>query len=223
MLKASMVKWRISMNTKGNYISNHIYQYRLIYFFMIVLFLIGVIFGSLIVINMEFVQQQDLFFYIQQYMTRLVEGSLVENIDVFKTAYFYHVQYLIFFFILGISIIGLPVIWVLMFIKGIVVGFSVGFFVNQMGWQGLLLAAAGIAPQNIFIIPIYLIGSSVAMIFSLNLMKKLLARRTSQPHMQPFIEYCILFLVLIIISIAPAFIEAYVANEVFGQIVVWLN
>lgn len=211
------------MYYKANYCARHIYQYRLIYFFMIVLFLIGIIFGSIIVVSMEFVQKQDLFFYIEQYMERLVEGSLVAKEDVFKSAFYYHLQYLSLFFILGISIIGLPIIWILIFIKGIVVGFSVGFFVNQLGWQGLLLAAVGIAPQNLLIIPIYLIGSSVAMIFSLNLLKKLLARRTSQPKAQPLIHYGVLFLCLVAISVIAALVEAYLANYAIEKLALFLR
>ncbi len=32
--------------------------------------------------------------------------------------------------------IGLPIIFVLLFMKGVIVGFTVGFLVNQMGAQG---------------------------------------------------------------------------------------
>lgn len=211
------------MYYKSSYISKHIYQYRLIYFFMIVLFLIGIIFGSIIVTSMGFIQKQDLFFYIEQYLEWMVNDSIIESADVFKTALSYHIQYLILFFLLGISIIGLPIIWVLIFIKGIVVGFSVGFFVNQYGWQGLILAATGIAPQNLFIIPIYLIGSSVAMIFSLGLLKKLIARRTTQTKVQPLIQYCIVFLCLVALSVIAAFIEAYIANFAMEKLAAWIT
>src|SRR5699024_12627559 len=61
--------------------------------------------------------------------------------DILKKSFLFHVKYLILLFILGLTIIGLPAIWILIFSKGLVIGFSVGFIVNQLGWKGLLLAA----------------------------------------------------------------------------------
>src|SRR5699024_12217023 len=83
-------------------------------------------------------------------------------------------KYLILLFILGLTIIGLPAIWILIFSKGLVIGFSVGFIVNQLGWKGLLLAATSIAPQNLIIIPVYLFAASIAMVFYLILFANLL-------------------------------------------------
>src|SRR5690625_5989422 len=93
-----------------------------------------------------------------------------------KRCFIYHLNYLLLLFILGLTIIGLPIIWVLIFIKGLVVGFSVGFIVNQLGLNGLLIATLSIAPQNIIIIPVYIIAASLSMIFSLGLLYKKIGR-----------------------------------------------
>src|SRR5699024_765910 len=103
----------------------------------------------------------------------------------FNSSLFYHMKYLLLLFILGLSVIGLPVVWILLFFKGLVVGFSVGFIVSQLGIKGLLLAALSIAPQNLIIIPIYIVAGSLAMIFSLTLLSKLFSRRMAQPILQP--------------------------------------
>lgn len=205
-----------------NYLFVHLKKYRLVYFFMLVLFLIGIIFGAIIVNSMNFIQRQDLYFYLDQFMNQLLEGSIVEKQELFKTTFSYHLQYLLLFFILGLSIIGLPIIWILMFIKGVVVGFSVGFFVNQLGWKGFVFAAASIAPQNLFVIPIYLLASSVAMIFSLALLQKLFSRRIQQPTLRPFLQYVVVFVILIGIVALAALVESVVSNSAMKMVVSWL-
>ena len=75
---------------------------------------------------------------------------------MFSKVFFHNIKYMGVIWILGISIIGLPVMLILLFLKGMVIGFTVGFLVNQMGWSGFLLSFVSVLPQNIFIIPVFL-------------------------------------------------------------------
>ncbi|GAA5415429.1 stage II sporulation protein M [Paraliobacillus ryukyuensis] len=207
------------MNRNQSAIFHHIKKYHLIYFFMIILFLIGIIFGAIIVNSMGVIQRQNLFFYVDQFLSRLLEGPIISNQEILKTSFFYHFQYLALFFILGLSVIGLPIIWVLIFVKGVVVGFSVGFFVNQLGWKGLLFAAASIAPQNLISIPIYLLASSLAMIFSFHLIQKIFSRRLQkEPIAQYLMQYMIIFVVLIACLGGASIVEAFVSNPLMDWI-----
>ncbi|WP_085991972.1 stage II sporulation protein M [Oceanobacillus senegalensis] len=200
-------------NHNKTLITNHIKDHATIYLFMIILFLTGIIFGAVIVNSMNFVQKQDLFFYLERFFKQMVDGQSIDNVLVLKESFFYHTKYLILLFLLGLSVIGLPIVWVLLYAKGLVVGFSVGFMVNQLGWKGLLLASLSIAPQNILIIPIYIIAGTLSMIFSLTLLNKLFSRRPSGPIFQPFGQYMLIFLMLLVAALLASGIEAYVANS----------
>ncbi|MRH42328.1 stage II sporulation protein M [Aquibacillus halophilus] len=210
------------MYKKRTLIAEHFSNHAVIYFFMLVLFLIGVIFGAVIVNSMNFIQKQDLFFYLDRFFGQLLEGPVVDKQEMLRSSLFYHLKYLLLLFILGLSIIGLPIIWILLFVKGLVIGFSVGFFVNQMGWQGLIFAAASIAPQNFLIIPIYLVAGSLAMIFSLTLLRKLFTRRLQQPILQPFLRYTSLYLTLLVIGSLAAIIESFISNEAMQVVIRWI-
>lgn len=196
-----------------NIVINHLREHLTIYTFMIILFITGVIFGAIIVNSMHFVQKQDLFFHLEQFFGQIATQNIMTHGDIFKQSVFYHVKYLLFLFILGISLIGLPLIWVLLFLKGLVIGFTVGFIVNQLGMNGLLLAALSVAPQNLIIIPIYIGASSLAMIFSLTLLEKLFARRVSQSIVQPLGKYMTAYVILIVATVFAALLEAFVAHE----------
>ncbi|GAB3052453.1 stage II sporulation protein M [Virgibacillus ainsalahensis] len=200
-------------------VGSHLREHATIYLFMIILFLTGIIFGAIIVNSMSFVQKQDLFFYLERFFGQIVNDQHIDNVEILKSSLFYHVKYLLLLFVLGLSVIGLPVIWILLFIKGMVVGFSVGFIVNQLGAEGLLLAALSIAPQNILIIPVYIVAGSLSMIFSLTLLSKLFSGRFSRPVFEPFGRYVIMFGLLLAISSIAAVLEAYVANGTMEAII----
>src|SRR5690625_5267483 len=161
------------MYKNNQLIMNHVKENVTVYVFIMTLFLVGVIFGAIIVNSMTFIQKQDLYFYLERFFTQLNGDFTIAHDDILKRSFFSHVKYLLLFFLLGLTIIGLPIVWGLTFIKGLVVGFSVGFIVNQLGLKGLFLATISIAPQNILTIPIYLVAASLAMIFSLNLFHKI--------------------------------------------------
>lgn len=193
-------------------ISQHMKAYAIIYLFMIILFLTGIIFGAVIVNSMNPIQKQDLFFYLERFFNHTVNDQGINRFTVFQESLFYHLKYLSVIFILGLSVIGLPVVWVLLFIKGLVIGFSVGFIVNQLGSQGLLFSTLSIAPHNLLVIPIYIIAGSLAMIFALVLMKKLFSRRSAESLFIPFVNYIVVFSVLLILSIGAALLESYVSS-----------
>ena len=200
-------------------IFNHMKENAIIYLFMIILFLTGIIFGAIIVNSMNFVQKQDLFFYLERFFGQIVHEQSIDNPTILKHSFFYHAKYLLLLFILGLSVIGLPIVWILLYLKGLVIGFSVGFIVNQLGVKGLLLASLSIAPQNILIIPIYIIAGTLSMIFSLTLINKLFSRQNSQSIFQPFSRYLIIFSLLLLASLVAALVEAYISNEAMESLI----
>lgn len=187
----------------------------MIYLFMLILFITGIIFGAITVNSMTFVQKQDLFFHLDQYFLQVNTEDAINRGDILKRSFFFHIKYLSLFFVLGITIIGIPIIWILNFIKGVVIGFSVGFMVNQLGFKGLLLATISMAPQNMIIVPIYIVAGSLAMIFSLSLCYKLFGRSMTSPVGKPFIRYSSLFFILFSLAFASALVETFISNEAF--------
>jgi stage II sporulation protein M len=203
-------------------IKNDIQSHTNIFVFIFVLFIMGMVFGAVIVNSMNFVQKQDLFFYLKQFFMQNIDMDGTPRTILWKDSMLYHVKYLLLLFLLGISIIGMPIITVLLFIKGLVIGFSVGFLVNQMGWYGLLISSVSIAPQNLIIIPAYLIAGSLALIFSLTLCKQLFIRRVHQPLLKAFTRYSAWFGVLLIILMFSSIIEVFFSNTILEYVLRWL-
>src|SRR5699024_1490185 len=207
------------LSKKPLHIKEHIIEHMTIYVFMTILFLTGVIFGAIIVNSMSFVQKQDLFFYLERFFGFVSSEESIRYSTMFKSSFIFHVKYILFMAILGLSVIGLPVIWVLLFLKGIVIGFSVGFMVNQLGMKGFLLASASIAPQNLLIIPTYIIAGTLAMICSLTMLRKLFSRTATLPMVQPFGRYVGSISLLLVVALGASVVETFISSEAMQSII----
>ena len=120
-------------------VATHFREHSSIYLFVVVLFLMGVIFGAIVVNSLTFSQKEDLAYYLSQFFGEVSNGKVAASKDVFAQSLFDNSKFIGMMGILGISIIGLPVILIVLFMKGLVIGFTVGFLVNQMGWNGFLI------------------------------------------------------------------------------------
>jgi len=203
-----------------NKVSNHFKDHATIYVFIMILFLTGVIFGAIIVNSMEFNQKQDILFYLERYLGQIVANETTENQAILVDSFLLHVKSLLLLFTLGLTVIGLPLVWILVFMKGLAIGFSVGFIVNQFGLKGLILASLSIAPQNLLIIPMYIIAGSLSMLFSLTLISILFNQKGSSPITLFFRNYVVMFSLLLSISFGAALLEAFVAHEAMQSFII---
>ena len=144
----------------SNLITRHIQENSSIYSFIMVLFMMGIIFGAIIVNSLSDLQKEDLFYYLNQFFGQVGEGKTGPAEELLKLSFIHNVKFTGLMWILGISIIGFPLVFILLFLKGVVVGFSVGFLVNQMGWSGLLLSFGTLLPQNLLLIPVFIFIAS---------------------------------------------------------------
>jgi stage II sporulation protein M len=194
-----------------NVAANYLRENSSMYLFVIVLFLMGVIFGAVIVNSLSFGQKEDLFYYLNQFFGQMNNGKIAEESDLFRQSFFHNIKFIGLMWLLGISIIGLPVILVLLFMKGMVVGFTVGFLVNQMGFDGFFLAFVSILPQNFIIIPVFIVTASVTVMFSLKMIQRQFLKKYGQPFLPLFKNYIGTFVLAIICIAAAAAIEAYLS------------
>ncbi|CAN7337482.1 stage II sporulation protein M [Rossellomorea sp. LjRoot5] len=208
--------------SNSNPLVQHVQAHSSIYLFIITLFLMGIIFGAIVVNSLSFAQKEDLYFYLSKFFSEMEDGSMTSAEELFRQSFLHNVKYLGLMWLLGISIIGLPLIFVLLFMKGVVVGFSVGFLVNQMGWSGFLLSFVSVLPQNIIIIPAFIFIGAISANFSLTLIRKIFMRQTSSMQFQmiPFLSRYVIFMVVAIgIVTIAASIEAYLSPALMEAVI----
>lgn len=204
-------------------IAMHMREHASIYLFTIVLFLMGVIFGAIVVNSLNFSQKQDLYYYLTQFFGQVSKGEFASAHYMFRQSYFHNLKYVGFMWVLGISIIGLPLILILLFLKGVVVGFTVGFLVNQMGWQGFLLSVVSVLPQNFIVIPAFIVMGAVSVSFSLKMVRNQFMKRMHEPIFPMIMSYTFVMAVISALLLASASLEAYVSPVVMKQVIQLLN
>jgi stage II sporulation protein M len=206
-----------------NAVIKHITEHSSLYVFITVLFLMGVIFGAVLVNSLSFSQKEDLFYYLSQFFGQVDQGEVATTNEVFTQSIFHNFKYISVIWILGISIIGLPVILILLFLKGMVVGFTVGFLVNQMGWSGFLLSFVSILPQNIFIVPVFIIISVLAVSLSIKMISRLFLKQIRTPLKPVLLRYLFSLVISIVFLVAAGAVEAYLSPVLMKSVVSMLE
>ncbi len=193
-------------------------QHMSLYIFVIVLFAMGVIFGAILVHSLSLSQKEDLYQHLNQFFTLLSNGNQVNPDVSFQHSFGEYLKYVGFMWILGLSIIGLPLILILLFLKGLVVGFTIGFLVNQMKWEGLYFALVSVVPQNILVIPAMIIVGVAGISFSIRLIRGRLLRRGERifPY---FVSYSLLVLAMTVVLVGASVFEAYISPVLMDHVV----
>lgn len=192
-------------------VQTHLQDNSSVYTFTMVLLVMGVVFGAVIVNSLALSEKQDLFMYLKQFFGEMSGGKFASANAMFNQSLSHYLKYIGFMWILGLSIIGLPIILILLFLKGVVVGFTVGFLVNQMGWHGLLLSFVSVLPQNLVLIPAFIIVSAASVSFSLKMIRQQFLRKSSSPILPQFVRYSLLVVAVGIALFAVSLFEAYVS------------
>ncbi|TYR82519.1 stage II sporulation protein M [Priestia megaterium] len=191
--------------------TKHFRENSSIYLFVIVLFLMGIIFGAIVVNSLTLGQKEDLYFYLNRFFGQMQSGEVANSTEMFQQSFFHNIKYLGLIWILGIAIIGLPVVLVLLFLKGMVIGFTVGFLVNQMGISGFALSFVSVMPQNVFLIPAFLILSTASVSFSLKLIRQQFFKGVNEHVSAAFFRYSGVMVAMLCLIACASTVEAYIS------------
>jgi stage II sporulation protein M len=188
-----------------------------LYVFVSVLFVVGAIFGALMVNALTLEQQQELAQDVDQYVQLMNEGIGSGEAHSFWERFFFHSKWLLVLWLLGITVVGIPGVLALNFLKGALVGFSVGTLINQYAWKGVLFSLVSIAPQNIIAVPAMIITSAAAISFSIFVIKNRLLRQTGElaPQLGSFTSTAMLMLILFA---GAALFEAYISPSLIAWV-----
>ena len=142
-----------------------------LYFLVLVFFASGIAAGAFTVDALSSVQKEELVNYFQSFFTVLDEEP-VQSAAVFKQSLVNNAQFIILIWLLGITVIGIPLILLIIGIKGLIIGFSVSFLVEGMGLRDYFFALAAILPQNLFIVPGIITAGVLGTSFSIKMLRR---------------------------------------------------
>lgn len=152
--------------------ARHVKENLGIYFFIVLLFLSGIVLGALAVPTLAIEQQAELMDYLHFFIGDISSDGFQTGKGWLWPTIFTNAKTILLMWLGGLMVIGLPISLALMFIKGFSTGFTVAFLVSEIRWRGLILAAAAIFPHSLLSIPATLFLAVGATKFSISIIKQ---------------------------------------------------
>ncbi len=171
-------------------------------------FLLGLIAGALALHTLSPAQLDELRQYLDSFLNNV--GALAQNgqfpaLKAWRGILEWQLYSLGILWLLGLTVVGAPLVILLVGARGFILGFTVGFLVQEKAGQGLLLALVAVLPQNLFYVPGLLGAGTLALYFTLSLFKT--SRKT--PVLTRILFYTLLYAALALLVLAGTWIEAY--------------
>lgn len=180
----------------------------LLLLFVTVFFCMGIFFGAVAVKTISVDQADHLGGYLNGFLEKVSSTPISEQL-FFRQNVLSNLYIMFAIFVLGLTIIGIPLVLVTVFSKGFILGFTVGFLVREKALRGLAFALLSVLPQNLIIIPAVIFGSVTALSFSALLIKRRFKAHNTAIANQLGI-YTAVMVFLSLLTCAGGIIETYV-------------
>ncbi|WP_162523445.1 stage II sporulation protein M [Calorimonas adulescens] len=181
---------------------NHIYLYFLCTLFTY----IGIITGYMSTGSLSDIQRSELLNYINGFFQLFIDTD-VSSSEVFTQSLINNFQIAFIIWILGATFICIPLILIVMGIRGFVFGFTLSFLVNNLQKNGIAFALLSLLPSNIFIIPGLIIMGVISINFSLYIFRN---RSSGISNIfKDFIAYTLVMAAVFMIIVIGSLIEGY--------------
>lgn len=196
------------MNKIINKAKSNVINQKKKYLFLSVIMLVGIISGILFIF---FVSKEDKLQIKEQLELFLIniKNKNLNNVTSLINSLLSNGLYLVSFWILGISIIGIPIIVFLLFLKSFIFGFSIVSIIYNYGFNGIMLAIMYQIPHNLVYLVLLLLLSFYAINFSIKLFRLLFLKENISLGIY-FKRYNKILLVCILCSIVCSIFEIFV-------------
>lgn len=187
------------------YLRKNIVQYM----FLSIVLISGIIVGSITVKMISDIQMESIVSFINGFLAN------INNISVDCSSIFYlslsnNLKTAIALILLGLSVVGLPFILTVIFFRGFMLGFTVGFLIEQLGSKGIVLSILSILPQNLIILPCIVSIGVTSLTFAMAVIKNRI-KNYHESYSQMVIGYLLLNLFFSFLLIISGLIEGYIS------------
>lgn len=180
-------------------------------FFLGIIAVVAIVFGSLFSVMLNESDKNLVSEYISNFFENIKNNNL-NYIMALKNGSINSLSYILIVWLLGISIIGMPIVLFMYFSKFFVIGFSISSIIKSYGLKGCLLSFAYIFPHQI----IYIIAYTMLSIYSIKMSIKLISTiiKKDKIDFKPIInKYLFVLLLSIITGLLALLFEVFVTPK----------
>lgn len=170
--------------------------------FFTILLIIGIIAGSIFMAILSETDKKSVTDYFNNYISN-IENNKLNYLESIKNGLFNNLLYIIIIWILGISIIGIPIVTIMFFIKSFTLGFSIASIVFNYKLKGCLLNFINIFPHQMIYFLIYMLITTYSIFFSLKMINSIINKKNMdfKIMMNKYVKILIISVITITIGI----------------------
>ncbi|WP_054870174.1 stage II sporulation protein M [Caloranaerobacter sp. TR13] len=198
----------MSINLKKTF-NNHFHKYLFLYFLVIVFFMIGISTGAITIRVVDDNTRTQIINYLNSFFSIINKDINLQTLNLFKYSIINNIQTIIAIWILGITVIGIPVVLIIISLRGFIIGFTVAFFIKEFKIKGFILSLLCILPQNIFLVSGFIIISVISILFSISILKNKINLIKQPSFLNRLINYTITIFIVSIIIVIGCLVESF--------------
>jgi len=151
-----------------------------------------------------------------------IKNNNLNYVISLKNAILSNLGFYLIIWLLGISVIGIPVIIFMFFSKAFIIGFSVSSIILNYKLKGALLSFFYVFPHQIINIYILIILISYATSLSLTIIDSIIKRKTIDFKII-MNKYINVLMVVVICIVFTAFFEVFIAPAIMKIVLTFIN
>ncbi|ADY56169.1 stage II sporulation protein M [Syntrophobotulus glycolicus DSM 8271] len=182
---------------------SHLKQYWMIYLTLTSVLLAGIIFGA---VGVKALGNEKV-----SVLTEFLNQLLTEQPKTIETSFLQQLardNFLIMagIWLLGLTIVGTPLVYLIVFTRGFIIGFTIAFVIKAQKFAGICLALVSIFLPSVLAIPCLLLGAGLATIFSFLLLK---GKNRGDSMGREFLYYCMTSLLVSLGAVIAGVMQGY--------------
>ncbi len=148
-----------------------------IFVFLFVLMLMGIIAGSIFTIILNSSDKELVINHLNEFIDN-INNNRLDYLFALKNNLITNISYVILIWLLGISVIGLPIIIIMFFTKCFILGFSVGAVLTTFKLKGILVSLVYVFPGQVISLLFLLLLMMYSMSFTFKMIYAILKKKS---------------------------------------------
>lgn len=180
--------------------------------FLIGLLIVGIISGSLFSIIINNTDQKIVIDYLENFIT-LIQNDKFNSFETLLNSIVFNYSYAIIIWLLGISIIGLPIIVFMYFGKCFTLGFTISSVIRKFGLKGCVISFGYTFPHYIINVFIFSVLTLYSATLSLKIVKSIIGGKNVD-FKQIIKKYLYVIFISLIVLLCTGLCESFLMPKI---------
>lgn len=199
-------------------ILEHINQNKKDYMIAILIFFVGIAIGIMLVNKSSEENKKEITGYISNFIDSIKSKEyIIDGKKLFMKSLISNLKLALVIWIAGLTIIGIPIIYISIAYKGMCIGYSISAIIATLGRsKGIMFSASTMLIQNIIAVPCYL----ALMVSAMKMYKSVTINRNKDNLRAEICRHTVFSCFMTIGLVFATFLEYYFTTLIFGDIMI---